>query len=68
MFNPKGPVVNEKELFSLNQSEKAYLPPSPIDRTLPSCPVNLLNGWALSLSAVYYMVLNTPPGKIVSFN
>ena len=26
MFSPNGPVVKEKELFSLNQSEKAYLP------------------------------------------
>lgn len=26
MFSPNGPVAKEKELFSLNQSEEAYLP------------------------------------------
>lgn len=55
MFNPNGPGVKEREQFSLNQSEKAYLDTAPVNRNLLPCPGNLLNGCTLSLNAVYYI-------------
>lgn len=44
IFDPNGPVLKKKELFSLNQLEKASLHTTPINRTVPPCLRNLLNG------------------------
>lgn len=44
MFDPNGPVLKKRELLSLNQLEKVYLHTTPINRTLPPFPRNLLNG------------------------
>lgn len=55
VFDPNGPVGKERELFSLNRSEKVCPDTPPASKTLSPCAENLLNGRAGSLNAVYYI-------------